>query len=175
MKFACNPILSVATTLFAVCLPVMAEDTSTGILPPQDPKSTSIRVQRPLLVEFGGTYPKLPGLGVTYNLNEHFALGVHGSYLHFLNSFAATGRYYFQPEASTLYAEVDMYLMHASFTSSSGSLSPGAALMLGYEYRSDNGFTMGAGAGIAFSPFGGLFGASVPLQPALSLSFGHAF
>lgn len=171
-----NSLLTLVMTLplMMICQPVLAQDTSTGILPPQQTQPPKpIRVERPLLVEFGGTFPKLPGIGITYNLNEHVALGVHGSYLHFINSVAATGRLYFEPEASTLFAEIDLILMQTGFSYS--SMTPGAALMLGYEYRSDNGFTMGAGAGITMAPFGGAFGSNLPLLPALSVSFGHAF
>jgi hypothetical protein len=154
-------------SLISCSLPAWAEDHSTGILPPQQPVE-SIRSQRPWLIEFGGTFPKLPGLGLSYNLNEHVSLGLHGSYLYLLNSLALTGRYYFSPEASSLYAELDVIMM-TSLPSSQPYM--GLSALLGYEYRSDNGFTMGAGVGIVQPLFTYNFG----LLPALSFTLGHAF
>ncbi|MEZ0375463.1 MAG: hypothetical protein ACAI44_40620 [Candidatus Sericytochromatia bacterium] len=159
----------------AVSLPAQAFPGKKDLLPELSSDqitetSVPIRVRRPLLVDFGGTFPKLPGIGVSYNLTENFAIGVHGSYLHVLNSVGALGRYYFFPDNSSLYAELGGHWLNSTLMSSANFY--GATLMLGYEIRNENGFTLGGGAGLSLSatPLG-----IPPLLPAFSFSIGHAF
>lgn len=144
----------------------------TGILPDQNPDLRPIRAKRPYLVEFGGGFPKLPGIGFNYNLNPHWSVGLHGSYLYLLNSLALTGKYYFSEDASSIFAEADLGGMSGAISSSMQQF--GASLMVGYEYRSDNGFTISSAAGITGALWGSSYPASI-LLPSLSLSLGHAF
>lgn len=133
----------------------------------------SVRSQLPWLIDFGGGFPALPGIALSYNFAPQFAVSLHGGYLYLANSLSAKGRFYMSKEPGSFYGEVGMTTMGGSlfYTSVWYCLSG----MLGYEYRSDTGFNIQVGAGLTAPVIGTSFGSPSFLLPALQLSLGKAF
>lgn len=140
--------------------------------PTPEPDS-STRSQLPWLIDFGGGFPNLPGIALSYNLTPQFAVGLHGGYLYILNSLSVNGRFYMSKEPGSFFGEVGMTALGGNlFYSGAWYCLSG---MLGYEYRSDSGFNIQVGAGLTAPVMASFYGSPSFLLPALQLSLGKAF
>ncbi|PKL80440.1 MAG: hypothetical protein CVV27_00460 [Candidatus Melainabacteria bacterium HGW-Melainabacteria-1] len=143
-----------------------------------EPEVAPIRQSRPWAASFGGLFPKLPGIGLFYNLNPEISFGLHVTHLPLGGTHIATfaGRYYLQREPGSLYFEFGPMALFSYAQLKEDEFRPanflGLNFLLGWEYRDPKGFLFNVGIGNMFRHVGGYSFAGIA---SFDISVGSAF
>lgn len=138
-----------------------------------------IRAQRPHSVTLGGIWPRGINLEYQYQATPTWGLGGYVGSSLFNVSGGLFSRWYQSQSPATWYWEA---LLSSSWLGSSGpytfgSNGIGANGLIGWEYRSPEGFTIRVGTGLGLSTFStvGAVSPGLLLQLNLDAAIGYAF
>ncbi len=141
--------------------------------------SLPIRAQRPHSITFGGFWPRGVGFEYQYQPNPGWGLGGYLGTSIFNVTGGLFSRWYQSPDPATWYYEalLNGSLFGGTTPYTFGTPAIGANGLIGWEYRSPEGFTIRVGTGLGLSTFT-VANATSPglmLQLNLDAAIGYAF